>query len=302
MGLFDSIKKAFQTVGHAIAPNLVPSPSASSPPPGIAPQVQSNTPKPIEFSKDQLKNLTIGIGPGKSTNCLTCAITVDPTLSSATVTLSRDILGKIQMAPLPYPPSNLPEINKNGNGNSCGNKPEGGYGPPDNPCCNNGCDYTVPYPNNGENKTTLSWRDGTILSDHGSHGVSGNHTSDDWTNEYIAQRNIENQHKKAWDEKNSKRTGVRIWNPSDDPKDPKQSIAINYREFGALTKLFVKPTIPFPVSFSLVGPGVPKLEPPPAPPTENPRQTISPPMDNLERKKQARQNPLAFPNYKAEAH
>lgn len=216
--------------------------------------------------------------------------------------LSRDILGKIQSPPLPYPPSNLPKINKNGNENACGAKPEGGYGPPDNPCCNNGCWYIVPYPNRLADGlvetdtgplTKFTWADGTVLSDHMAHAVRGNNTSTDWTNEYIAQRNLENDHKREWDAKNKARLQVRIWNPSDDPKDPTRSIAINNREFGALTKLFVKPTIPFPVSFSLSGPRVQKSEPPPPPPTENERQDAG--MDPAERDKETRQNPLRMP-------
>jgi hypothetical protein len=151
----------------------------------------------------------------------------------------------------------------------------------------------VPYSNSGSNPTKLSWADGTVLSDHGTHRVDGNNTHRDWTNEFLNQYAEEVQHKKDWDAKNAARLQVRIWNPSDDPKDPARSIAINNREFGALTKLFVKPTIPFPVSFSLAGPRVQKSEPPPPPPTENERQNAG--MDQAEREKEARQNPLRMP-------
>lgn len=181
------------------------------------------------------------------------------------------------MPPLPYPPSNLPKLDPESatapgqsGKNGCGATGGGGAGPPGNVCCNNGCDYTVKYPNNGSNPTKLSWDAGTLLSDHGSHRVDGNNTNQDWTREFMNQWEEEAQHKREWDAKNAKRLGVRIWNPSDDPKDPTMSIAINNLTYGALTKLIIKPTIPFPISFSLTGAKAPKSEPPPPPPAELP--------------------------------
>jgi hypothetical protein len=101
------------------------------------------------------------------------------------------------------------------------------------------------------------------LSDHGNHFVSGNNTHQDWENEYQAHNREEEAHKKQWEADNKARIAVRIWNPSDDPLDPTRSIVINHRKFGALTKLFIKPTIPFPISFSFTGPDVPKAVPEP---------------------------------------
>ena len=246
-----------------------------------------------------LQTQTLQIGPGKSKNCSACAITIDPTLSSATVVLTRDILGKIIMPPRPVPPSNLPKLHSDtGNGNACrqdGDKPEGGYGPEGNACCDRGCDYNVPYPNNGDRPTKLSWADGTLLSDHGSHRVDGDHTSRDWTNEYIAHRNEERKHQKQWEAENKARVAVRIWNPSDDPLDPTRSIVINHRKFGALTKLFIKPTIPFPISFSFTGPDVPKAVPEPYSQHEQDikiaKETIAQNIEGnrMEREKEARQ-------------
>ena len=43
---------------------------------------------------------------------------------------------------------------------------------------------------------------------------------------------------------------VRMWNPSDEPSDAKGSIALNYETHGALTKLYLKPTLPFNLTFS----------------------------------------------------
>jgi hypothetical protein len=210
-----------------------------------------------------LQTQTLQIGPGKSKNCSACAITIDPTLSSATVVLTRDIMGKIIMPPRPVPPSNLPFLSEESGHSGCSIGGGKWHGPPGNVCCNNGCGYTVPYPNNGDRPTKLSWADGTLLSDHGNRFVSGNNTAQDWENEYQAHKREEETHKKQWEADNKARIAVRIWNPSDDPLDPARSIVINHRKFGALTKLFIKPTIPFPISFSFTGPDVPKAVPEP---------------------------------------
>lgn len=265
------------------------------------------------FTKPQGPALSLRIG-GDTGNCATCGLVIDPTLSSATVTLTRDILGKIQQPPLPYPPSNLPKLDSasatgpdQSGKNGCGGLNGGGAGPPGNVCCNNGCDYTVPYPNNGDKPTKLSWADGTLLSDHGTHRVDGNNTHRTWTDEFLAQYAEEVKHQGEWDAKNLARLQVRIWNPSDDPEDPRRSIAINNRQFGALTKLFIKPTIPFPVSFSLTGSS--SLPPPPPPgrgtgsagtgttgtATQQQLDTQEAAGDKLESDKEARQASLSRP-------
>jgi hypothetical protein len=43
---------------------------------------------------------------------------------------------------------------------------------------------------------------------------------------------------------------IRMWNPSDNPTDAEGSIALNYETHGALTKLYLKPTLPFNLTFS----------------------------------------------------
>jgi hypothetical protein len=43
---------------------------------------------------------------------------------------------------------------------------------------------------------------------------------------------------------------VRMWNPSDNPTDGDGAIALNYETHGALTKLYLKPTLPFNLTFS----------------------------------------------------
>ena len=246
----------------------------SSPPdPGPPPAEPIVLPVIPKFEKKRPETLSLQLGPGKSDNCLTCAITVDPTLSSSTVVLTRDILGKIERPGIPYPPSNLPNMNS---------RPSRGGG------------YEVPYPSKlngiGQEVTTLSWKTETILSDQEN---GWQDTTGKWDEKYNNQKALEEKHKKEWDKKYNGKMGVRIWNPSDDPTDPQMSIAINNLEFGALTKLFIKPTIPFPVSFSLAGPNVVKTNPPLPSTDENERQKIlneqTAAGDRAEREKEARQ-------------
>ena len=58
--------------------------------------------------------------------------------------------------------------------------------------------------------------------------------------------------RKANDAKASKNRQkvVRMWNPSDSPTDAEGAIALNYETHGALTKLYLKPTLPFNLTFS----------------------------------------------------
>jgi hypothetical protein len=191
-------------------------------------------------------NLKVGIGPGKSTNCLVCTLTIDPTISSSTVVLSRDILGKVT-APAPaYPPSNLAEFVPSANHREY---PEG---PPDNEWCNGGCYYTPPHASNSTKggavpPTTLSWANGTLLSDD-VEGWMNNNVA--YANHWRAQQQLESAHKLILDQRNASVKMIRIWNPSDDRTDPGGSIQVNWNNHGALTRLFLKPTIPFTVSFT----------------------------------------------------
>jgi hypothetical protein len=156
--------------------------------------------------------------------------------------------------------------------------------------------------------TTLSWKNETLLSDQEN---GWQDTTGKWDEKYNNQKALEEQHKKEWDKKYNMKKAVRIWNPSDDPTDPKQSIAVNNLEYGALTKLIIKPTIPFPISFSLTGANAPKSDPPPPPPAELPsysqheqdtaltQQQINQNIESnrLERAKQARQGQPQDPLY-----
>jgi hypothetical protein len=59
-----------------------------------------------------------------------------------------------------------------------------------------------------------------------------------------------NQRATAAKAKSNRQKVVRMWNSSDDPTDGEGSIALNYETHGALTKLYLKPTLPFNLTFS----------------------------------------------------
>lgn len=64
------------------------------------------------FKKKPLnKPLELGL---PSADCSACDLTVDPTVSSSTVILTRNVLGAINVPPIPMPPSNLPRGAKYG--------------------------------------------------------------------------------------------------------------------------------------------------------------------------------------------
>jgi hypothetical protein len=59
-----------------------------------------------------------------------------------------------------------------------------------------------------------------------------------------------NQRSNAAKARANRQKVVRMWNPSDNPTDGDGAIALNYETHGALTKLYLKPTLPFNLTFS----------------------------------------------------
>jgi hypothetical protein len=73
----------------------------------------------------------------------------------------------------------------------------------------------------------------------------------EYAKKYSEQSFVENANRKKLDaENNLQKKRIRIWNPSDELTDADGSIALNYNNYGALTKLHIKPTIPFKVEFN----------------------------------------------------
>jgi hypothetical protein len=190
-----------------------------------------------------------------SGNCNSCKLTVDPTLSSATVVLTRNILGKIRPPGQNTVPSNLPFAP------NAEFKEKGFMALKGAPDCSGGCWYVPPHPSQGDAghpKTDKSVAKGTLLSDADIHWENNSLTYGvTYWNQYVE----EQKNRKKFIKEMLKHRVVRIWNPSDDPLDRSGSHAINYENHGALTKLYLKPTIPFQFSFDPTG-----LMPPPPPP------------------------------------
>lgn len=160
---------------------------------------------------------------------LACAITVDSTLTSSSVTLSRDILGKLD-APDEGAPSDgwiwdaTVEFRDGKPVWTAGEKRD----------WSRGAFYTYANPD--------KW---------GKDGVEPNGTR--WANNQLNAWPWVNQDIADWkkdQEAHSKERGtdtklVYIWNPSDDT-----IVKMNTDTYGALTKLFLKPTLPFKVTFN----------------------------------------------------
>ena len=190
------------------------------------------------------KSLTIK----NSDSCDTCKIVVDPTLSSATVVLSRTVLGKMRPPGMAMPASNLPFPLKADGTIDYENLPSKNV---------RGFDtlpYVVPYNSADGNpehpKTDKSVAKGTLLSDR---AVSGPIWGFIWKFFYEQQVEEEKKNLKKWVKDSMKYRVIPMWNPSDDQVDKYGSHAINYNNHGALTKLFLKPTIPFQISYDPTG-------------------------------------------------
>jgi hypothetical protein len=74
-----------------------------------------------------------------------------------------------------------------------------------------------------------------------------------WNWYYEQQVEEEKKNLKKWVADSMKYRVVPMWNPSDDPVDKYGSHAINYNNYGSLTKLFLKPTIPFQITYDPTG-------------------------------------------------
>jgi hypothetical protein len=109
--------------------------------------------------------------------------------------------------------------------------------------CSSKCSYVVANPRNWGKKIDLGeiGADGSWTAENGGQlRQMFDRDLNDWrSDQRIASLRTKNNGKKVY-----------LWNPSDDPDDANGSIAVNYENHGALTKLYLKPTLPFTVTFS----------------------------------------------------
>jgi hypothetical protein len=227
------------------------SPSQPAPAPAPAPYVP---PKVDKFERP-VNSSTLALSIRNSLSCDTCKIVLDPTLSSSTVTLTRDILGKIpasQKAPSDSWTWDRFVIFENGVPTLFETREE------IEKRCAARCSYKRADPamfgltkikssTNGEEVNVGG--DGTIQlalqSAFANYANIDGHFKDDKAAWEADQRLARKR-----SQTNSSDKMVRIWNPSDDPTDPDGSIALNYKNYGALTKLHIKPSIPFKIEFN----------------------------------------------------
>ena len=229
--------------------NTSSQPAPAPPPP--APYVPPTTAK---FERPA-NSTTLALSVKNSSSCDTCKIILDPTLSSSTVTLTRDILGKInasQKAPsdswvwdkfvifengVPTLFETDADIDKR-----CGSR----------------CTYKRADPSvfgqtkmkaSGCGEDTDVGPDGTVVLKLGSAGANRSNVLCHFRDDKIAWEADQKLASKRSQTRSSEKM-VRIWNPSDDPTDPDGSIALNYTNHGALTKLHIKPSIPFKIEFN----------------------------------------------------
>jgi hypothetical protein len=228
-----------------------PSQPAPAPAPAPAPYVPPTTSK-FERPKNST-NLALSVK--NSSSCDTCKIILDPTLSSSSVTLTRDILGKIpasQKAPSDNWTWDRFVIFQNGVPTLFESNTDIDLR------CGSRCTYKRADPSafgqtkikaTGCNEETDVGGDGTVILKLGSAGANRSNVLCHFKDDKIAWEADQKLASKRSQTKTSDKM-VRIWNPSDDPTDPDGSIALNYTNYGALTKLHIKPSIPFKVEFN----------------------------------------------------
>lgn len=210
-------------------------------------------PKTSKFERPT-NSTSLSLSIKNSSSCDTCKIILDPTLSSSTVTLTRDILGKINASQKATSDSWVWDkfvIFENGVPTLFETRHEGELR------CAARCTYKRADPamfgltkikssTNGEELNVGG--DGTIQLALGGFESWSNivgHFKDD-KNAWESDQKLALKRSQT----NSSDKMVRIWNPSDDPTDPDGSIALNYKNYGALTKLHIKPSIPFKIEFN----------------------------------------------------
>ena len=213
-------------------------PSGPPPPP---PPPPFNPPPPKNFQKGSPpENMKLTISG--SASCPSCRIGIEADFSSSVVILSRDIMGKIP-APPPKAQSdswvwdNSVAFGEDGIPYLVETPPERTQR------CSNRCNYLV-----ADSSVWGKKRYGHPVDAKGNTDLeSGDFLTALFEEDLVAWKSDQRMASKRTQ---SNKKMVYMWNPSDDPKDPNGSIAVNYNNHGALTKLFLKPTLPFTVTFS----------------------------------------------------
>lgn len=179
----------------------------------------------------------------EAAGCPTCVIRTDGGMTIASVMMTRDILGKVD-GPMPKASSDnwvwddAVAFNERGQPYLVESNQEL------NERCKSSCNYKLANP-------------AVIGTGPADRKVAGNGIQEQKSGDQI--RAAFQSDKDAWsaNQRASAAKGranrqkvVRMWNPSDSPTDGDGAIALNYETHGALTKLYLKPTLPFNLTFS----------------------------------------------------
>lgn len=205
-----------------------PPPPPPPPPPTILPFVR---PKAIDI------NLTVE----KSKTCSGCAVAAAAGTSSSAITLTRNLMGQID---IPARASSSKWVWDNAVGFRDDGTPYLVEADTEtDQRCSSKCGYIVANPAKWGKEIDLGKIDakGNWTAENGGH-VRQMFSRDlnDWqSDQRLAGRRAKSSGKRVY-----------MWNPSDELTDSGGSYAINYRNYGALTKLFLKPTLPFSVNYS----------------------------------------------------
>lgn len=179
----------------------------------------------------------------EAAGCPTCSVRTDGGMTISSVMMTRDILGKVD-GPMPKATSDswvwddAVAFRENGKPYLVENDEE------INERCKAKCQYKRADPKSFGQEVAGKRVDGQGLTEaNDGNGLRNAFKADidAWS---------ANQRSNAAKSKARRQQVVRMWNPSDSPTDGDGAIALNYETHGALTKLYLKPTLPFNLTFS----------------------------------------------------
>ena len=179
----------------------------------------------------------------EAAGCSTCTVRTDGGMTISSVMMTRDILGKVD-GPAPKASSD-DWVWDDAVGFEANGKPFLVESDQEiNERCKAKCQYKFANPA----------RIGTGPADRkvASNGIQEQLNGDEFRVAFKADLDAwsANQRSAAAKAKARRQQVVRMWNPSDSPTDAEGAIALNYQTHGALTKLYLKPTLPFNLTFS----------------------------------------------------
>jgi hypothetical protein len=214
----------------------------SRPAPGPPPLGDYEPPPKRVFKKGtppEKVTLTIKEAAG----CSTCTVRTDGGMTISSVMMTRDILGKVD-GPMPKASSDdwvwddFVSFNERGQPQLVETDQE------INERCKTSCNYKFANPA----------RIGTGPADRkvAANGVQEQKGGEELRTAFKVDKEAwsANQRANAAKSRAKRQQVVRMWNPSDSPTDGDGAIALNYETHGALTKLYLKPTLPFNLTFS----------------------------------------------------